>query len=158
MYKRSEAARKPIVSPAEPYRVEAPSSVLPASQRKDGTWQTRKQRFCRMYGPLASGFYESRTTCGLQSKPSRRPVAARNGKCVALRAAVLSGIPNIRIASFLHYPGLARDIPPPARSRRAREIPLAREDIPGQHSSLREFSTSAWPGSDFQFQSVSLFY
>lgn len=146
MHKRSGVPRKPVVSPAEPYRGKVLSRVLPASRRKDGTWLTAKQRFCRKCGPFASALYESRTTCGLQSKPSPRPLAARDGKCVALRAAILSGIPNVRIALFRRCPVSARDILLAAHGRRAREIPLARENIPD--STLHRASSAPPPGPD----------
>jgi hypothetical protein len=51
-------------------------------------------------------------------------------KWAALRASTLSGIPTIMIPLFLHCPVSAPGLFLGAHSRRLRQMPLAREDIP----------------------------
>lgn len=149
MHKRSGVPSKPVVSPAEPYRGEVLSRVLSASRRKDGTWLTAKQLFCRKCGPVASALYECRETFSLHSKRSRRLVTARDNECAALRAPILSGIPNVRIVLFRQCPVSARSILPAVHRRRACEIPLAREDIPD--SIFHRARSAPPPGPDVIF-------
>jgi hypothetical protein len=55
---------------------------------------------------------------------------AREGDCVALRAAILSGFPTVTAPSFSQRP-ISGPIPfVGPHDRRPRQMPLAREDIP----------------------------
>jgi len=145
VHKRSGVPRKPVVSPVEPCRGGVLSRELSPSQRKHWAWVTTKVHFHLECGAVTSALYEARQTCSLRSKRSEGLATARDRECAALRAAVLSGIPNVRIALFLQCYVSARDILPEIHSRRTREIPLAREDIP--HSTFR-CANSAPPGPD----------
>lgn len=133
MHNRSGAARKTIVSPAEPNSGEVLSRLWSVSRRKAATCLASKQRFRRKCRPVSSCLYESRETCSPHSRRSLRLVTARDGGCAAFRAAILSGIPNVRIALFRQCPVSARDVLLATNSRRARGIPLAREDIPDKN-------------------------
>jgi hypothetical protein len=152
VHKRSGVPRKPIVSPVEPCRGGVLSRELSPSQRKHWAWVATKGHFRLEFGPVTSTLYEARETCSLHSKRSERLATARDRGCAALRAAILSGIPNIRIALFLQCSGSARDILP-VHSRRTREIPLAREDIPD--STFRCANSAPPPGPDVIPISVS---
>ena len=146
MHQRSGVSRKPVVSPVEPCRGGVLSRELSPSQRKQWAWVTTKVHFRLECGLVTSALYESRGTCSLHSKRSERLATARDGECAALRAAILSGIPNVRIALFLQCSVSARDILVAVHSRRAREIPLAREDIPD--STFRCANSALPPGPD----------
>jgi hypothetical protein len=143
---RSEIARKVVVPPAQ--LCEGPSlrRTWSASSHYDGTWLTTHQHLHGSGGSVASALYDVRLTCSQHSKRSRRLARRRGRNWVALGAAILSGIPNIMIALFLHCSVSARDILPELHSRRTREIPLAREDIPG--STFRCASSAPPPGPD----------
>ena len=129
MYKRSGVPRQPVVSAVEPCRGGVLSRELSPSQRKHWAWVTTKVHFHLESGRVTSALHEARQTCSLHSKRSQRLATARDGECAALPAAILSGIPNAKIALFLQCSVSARDIFPEVHSRRTREIPLAREDI-----------------------------
>ncbi len=146
MHKRSGVARKAVVPPAQ--LCEGPSlrRTWSASLHNDGTWLTTHQHLHGGGSSVASALYDVRFTCGRHSKRSRRLAARRERNWVALGAAILSGIPNILIALFLQCSVSARDILPEVHSRRTREIPLAREDIPD--STLRCASSAPPPGPD----------
>jgi hypothetical protein len=146
VHKRSGVPRKPVVSPVEPCRGGVLSRELSPSQRKHWVWVTTKVHFRLECGPVTSVLYEARETCSLHSKRFERLATARDGDCAALRAAILSGIPNVRIALFLQCSVSARDTLLEVHSRRTREIPLAREDIPD--STFRCASSARPPGPD----------
>jgi hypothetical protein len=146
VHNRSGVPRKTVVSPVEPCRGGVLSRELSPSQRKHWVWVTTKVHFRLQCGPLTSALYEARETCSLHSKRSERLATARDGECAALRAAFLSGIPNVRIALFLQRSVSAPDILPEVDSRRTREIPLAREDIPD--STFRCANSARPPGPD----------
>jgi hypothetical protein len=146
VHKRSEVLRKPIVSPVEPCRGGVLSRESSPSQHKHWAWVTTKVHFRLECGFVTSALYDVRLTCSLHSKRSERLATARDGECTALRAAILSGIPNVRIALFLQCPVSAQDILPEVHSRRTREIPLAREDIPD--STFRCANSAPPPGPD----------
>jgi len=146
VHKRSGVPRKPVVSPVEPCRGGVLSRELSPSQRKHWAWVTTKVHFHLESGRVTSALHEARQTCSLRSKRSERLATARDGECAALRAAILSGIPNARIALFLQCSVSARDILPEVHSRRTREIPLAREDIPD--STFRCANSAPPPGPD----------
>jgi hypothetical protein len=146
VHKRSGVSRKSVVSPVEPCKGGVLSRELSPSQRKQWAWVTTKVPFDLECGPVTSALYEARETCSLHSKRSERLATARDGECAALRAAILSGIPNAKSALFLQCPVSPRDILPEVHRRRTREIPLAREDIPD--STLRRASSAPPPGPD----------
>ena len=146
MHKRSGVPRKSVVSPVEPCRGGVLSRESSPSQHKHWAWVTTKVHFHLESRRVTSALHEARQTCSLHSKRSQRLATARDGECAALRAAILSGIPNAKIASFLQCPVSARDILPEVRSRRTREIPLAREDIPD--STFRCANSAPPPGPD----------
>jgi hypothetical protein len=145
VHKRSGVSRKPVVSPVEPCGGGVLSRELSPSQRKHWVWLTTEGHFRLECGPFTSALYEARETCSLHSKRFERLATARDGECAALRAAILSGIPNIRIALF-QCSVAARNILPEVHSRRTREIPLAREDIPD--STPRCANSAPPPGPD----------
>ena len=153
MHKRSGVPRKSVVSPVEPCTGGVLSRESSPSQHKHWAWVTTKVHFRLECGLVTSALYESRDTCRLHSKRSERLATARDGECAALRAAILSGIPNVRIALFLQCSVSARDILVAVHSRRQRDSARARGHS-GQHFSLRQFCTSAWPGWDLQSQSL----
>ena len=130
------------------------SRELSPSQRKHWAWMTRKVCLYLEWGPVTTALYEARETCRLHLKRSEKLATARDGECAALRAAILSGIPNVRIALFVQCSVSARDTLPEFHSRRTREIPLAREDIPD--STLRCVNSAPPPGPDVisNFQSL----
>jgi hypothetical protein len=146
VHKRSGVLRKPVVPPVEPSGGGVLSRELSPSQRKHWGWVTARVHFRRECGPVTSALYHARETSSLHSKRSERLATARDGECAALRAAILSGIPNARIALFLQCSVSARDILPEVHSRRTREIPFAREDIPD--STFRCANAAPPPGPD----------
>jgi hypothetical protein len=154
---RSGVARKPAVPSAEPGRSRPLWRALSACPHKDGTWLTTKQHLRRNSSPIARTLYDGRNTCRLHSWRALRLATARDGECRALRTAILSGIPNDRIALFLQCPVCALDILLSLHSRRATKIPLVREDIPD--SNFRCATSAPPPGPDviFQFRSLGLF-
>ena len=154
MHKRSGVSRKPVVSPVEPCKGGVLSRELSPSQRKHWAWVTTKVHFHLECGPVTSALYEARETCSLHSKRSERLATGRDGESAALRAAILSDIPNARIALFLQCPVSGRDILVAVHSRRARKIPLAREDIPD--STLLRASSAPPPGPDVIFFNLNL--
>jgi hypothetical protein len=146
VHKRSGVPRKPVVSPVEPCRGGVLLWEFSPCQRKHWAWVTTKVHFHLECGPVTSALYDVRLTCSQHSKRSRRLATRRERNWVALGAAILSGIPNIMIALFLQCSVSARDIPPEVHSRRTREIPLAREDIPD--STFRGTNSAPPPGPD----------
>jgi hypothetical protein len=156
VHNRSGVSSKPVVSPVEPCRGGVLSRELSPPQRKHWAWMTKKVHFRLEWGPVTSALYEARETCRLPSKRSETLATARDGECAALRAAILSGIPNVRIALSVQCSVSDRGILREFHSRRTREIPLAREDIP--ESTLRCANSAPPPGPDVisNFQSLSL--
>ena len=146
MHKRSGVPRESVVSPVEPCRGGVLSRESSPSRHKHWAWVTTKVHFRLECGPVTSALYDVRLTCSLHSKRSERLATARDGECAALRAAILSGIPNAKIALFLQCSVSARDILPEVHSRRTREIPLAREEIPD--STFRCANSAPPPGPD----------
>jgi hypothetical protein len=146
VHKRSGVPRKSAVSPVEPCRGGVLSRESSPSQHKHWAWVTTKVHFRLECGPVTSALYDVRLTCSQHSKRSRRLATRREHNWVVLGSAILSGIPNIMIALFLQCSASARDILPEVHSRRTREIPLAREDIPD--STFRCANSAPPPGPD----------
>jgi hypothetical protein len=143
---RSGVDRQAVVPPAQ--RGESPSLRCTrfASSHNDGTCLTTHQHLHKNSSLVASTLYDGRGPYTQHSKRPPRLAMTRERTWAALRVAILSGIPNVRIALFLQCPASVRDILVAAHSRRAREIPFAREDIPD--STLRCASSAPPPGPD----------
>jgi hypothetical protein len=146
VYKRSGVARKRVVPPAQLSKGQSLCRALSASPHKDGTWRTTKQHLHRDSSAVAGALYHGRGFCNLSRKWFRRLVTTRERKWAAFRAAILSGIPTITIPSFLQCPVSGPGLFLGARSRRLREMPLAREDLPHNISHLT--SSTPPPGPD----------
>ena len=119
-----------MIPPAEPCRGQWPRHTLSVFPHENGTWPTTKLHLRRNSSPVASALYDGRGTCSLHSKRFRRLVMVQERKWAPLRASNLSGIPTIMIPLLLHCSVSAPGLFPGTHSRRPRQMPLAREDIP----------------------------
>jgi hypothetical protein len=140
-----------VVPPAQPSKGQSPRRTLSASPHKDEAWPTTKQHLRRQVNPVANVFHHSWRICSLRRKRSRRLAMRRERKWATLRASILSGIPTITIPSFLHCPVSGPGLFLGAHSRRPRQMPLAREDIP-HISHLTRSTPPPGPDGDSQLQ------
>ena len=131
MHTRSGVSQKLVVPPAQTRRGEALERRSSVTLTKGRTWLSPKQRLRRGGNPVASALYYGRANYRLSWKWSQGLLIAQECYGGAFGAAILSGFPTIITLSVSQRPVSDPIALVGASDRRPRQMPLAREDIPG---------------------------